>query len=153
MAGRGGRFFGHGGLRLAILHLIGEQPRHGYDLIKAIEEASGGVYAPSPGAIYPTLTLLEEMGHVTASAEGGKKLYAITDEGRSFLEANRRMLDAMLARLQGGSRRGRAPQIVRAMENLKTALRLRLVEGQLSEAEIDAIAAAIDAAATKVEKA
>src|SRR5512142_2757066 len=76
--GRGGlgRFFAHGNLRLVILNLIGEKPRHGYEIIRAIEDAVGGAYSPSPGVIYPTLTLLEELGFVTVeSAEGGKKLY------------------------------------------------------------------------------
>ena len=88
-----GRFFAHGDLRLVILHLIAERPRHGYDIIKAIEERVGGTYSPSPGVIYPTLTLLEEQGFVTVAAEeGGRKLHAITEEGRAFLEANRRTL-------------------------------------------------------------
>src|SRR5262245_35348712 len=86
-----GRFFAHGDLRLVILHLIEEKPRHGYEIIKAIEERVGGAYSPSPGVIYPTLTLLEELGYVTAStSEGGaKKLHEIAAEGRAFLKANR----------------------------------------------------------------
>lgn len=150
-----GRFFAHGDLRLVILHLIAEKPRHGYDIIKAIEDAVSGAYSPSPGVIYPTLTLLEELGYVTASADGAKKLHAITDEGRAFLEANRAALDALLARMgeagavSGG---GRALAVKRAMENLKLALRMRMARGSLSDEQIDAIAAAIDATATRVEK-
>ncbi|MFO1059000.1 MAG: PadR family transcriptional regulator [Dongiaceae bacterium] len=156
--GRGGlgRFFAHGDLRLVILHLIGEKPRHGYEIIKAIEESVGGAYSPSPGVIYPTLTLLEELGHVTVSAgEGSKKLHAITDEGRAFLAANRGTLDALLGRMAEAGRMhggGPAPQVVRAMENLKLALRLRLARGPLTEAQAAAIAAALDAAATSVER-
>src|SRR5215471_1166272 len=100
--GRGGglgRFFAHGDLRLVILHLIAEKPRHGYDIIKASEESVGGAYSPSPGVIYPTLTLLEELGYVTATAEGAKKLYEITQEGRAFLDANRATLDALISRM------------------------------------------------------
>jgi DNA-binding PadR family transcriptional regulator len=140
-----------------ILHLIAEKPRHGYEIIKAIEEQVGGAYSPSPGVIYPTLTLLEELGHVTVSAgDGAKKLHAITPEGRAYLEAYRPAVDALLARMEEASRvhgGGPAPQIVRAMENLKLALRLRLSRGPLSEQQINTVAAAIDAAATGVERA
>jgi DNA-binding PadR family transcriptional regulator len=157
--GRGGglgRFFAHGDLRLVILHLIAEKPRHGYEIIKAIEEQVAGAYSPSPGVIYPTLTLLEELGYVTVSTvDGTKKLHEITPEGRAFLDANRRAVDALLARMAETSRArggGPAPQILRAMENLKLALRLRLSRGPLSEEQINAVAAAIDAAATGVER-
>jgi DNA-binding PadR family transcriptional regulator len=125
-----GRFFAHGDLRLVILQLIAEKPRHGYELIKAIEEQVAGAYTPSPGVIYPTLTLLEELGYVTVSTgESAKKLHEITAEGRAFLDANRRTVDALFARMVETSRAhvgGTAPQILRAMENLKLALQLRL---------------------------
>jgi DNA-binding PadR family transcriptional regulator len=149
-----GRFFAHGDLRLVILHLIAEKPRHGYDIIKAIEDSVAGAYSPSPGVIYPTLTLLEELGYVVATADGAKKLHAITDEGRSFLDANRAALDMLLARMSeaGGQGPGRSMAIRRAMENLKTALKLRMAQGGLSEEQVDAIAAAIDATARGVEK-
>jgi DNA-binding PadR family transcriptional regulator len=157
--GRGGglgRFFAHGDLRLVILHLIAEKPRHGYELIKAIEEQVAGAYSPSPGVIYPTLTLLEELGYVTVSTgDGAKKLHEITAEGRAFLDANRRAVDALFARMVETSRArggGTAPQILRAMENLKLALRLRLSRGPLNEEQINAAAALIDAAATGVEQ-
>jgi DNA-binding PadR family transcriptional regulator len=152
-----GRFFAHGDLRLVILHLIAEKPRHGYEIIKAIEERVAGAYSPSPGVIYPTLTLLEELGYVTVSAagEGAKKLHEITAQGRAFLDANRPALDALLARMEEASRAhggGPAPQIVRAMENLELALRLRLSRGPLSAEQADVVAAALDAAATTVER-
>src|ERR1700722_6595520 len=151
-----GRFFAHGDLRLVILQLIAEKPRHGYELIKAIEEQVGGAYSPSPGVIYPTLTLLEELGQVTVSTgEGGKKLHAITPEGRDHLAAYRPAVDALLARMAEASRaRGGdpAPQILRAMENLRLALRLRISRGPLSEEQINKVAAALDAAATSVER-
>jgi len=136
--------------------LIAEKPRHGYEIIKEIEEQVAGAYSPSPGVIYPTLTLLEELGYVTVSTgDGAKKLHEITAEGRAFLDANRRAVDALLARMAETSRAhggGTAPQILRAMENLKLALRLRLSRGPLSEEQINAVAAAIDAAATGVEQ-
>jgi DNA-binding PadR family transcriptional regulator len=150
-----GRFFAHGDLRLVILNLIAQEPRHGYDIIKAIEAAAAGAYSPSPGVIYPTLTLLEDLGYVTVSTEGVKKLHEITPEGRSFLDANRNTLDALLSRMSDGNtaqHRGRAPAIVRAMENLKVALRLRITQGPVTNEQIDAIAALIDAAAAKIEK-
>ena len=151
-----GRFFAHGNLRLVILNLIAEKPRHGYEIIKAIEERVGGAYSPSPGVIYPTLTMLEELGYVTVSAgEGGKKLHEITPQGRAFIEANRPALDALLARMDEAARThgdGPAPQIIRAMENLKLALRLRLARGPLTTEQVNAVAAAVDAAAISVEK-
>src|SRR3954453_11225770 len=76
-----------GDLRLIALALIAEQPRHGYEIIKVLEEKTAGWYAPSPGIVYPTLTYLEETGYVTAQPDGAKKLYTITDEGRAHLEA------------------------------------------------------------------
>jgi len=151
-----GRFFAHGDLRVVVLHLIAEKPRHGYEIIKAIEEQVAGAYSPSPGVIYPTLTLLEELGYVTVSAgDGGKKLHEITPQGRAFLDANRPALEVLLARMAESSRArgdGPAPQILRAMENLNLALRLRLSRGPLSEAQNNAVASALDAAATSVEQ-
>ena len=101
--GRGGRVarvFDHGDLRYVLLHLIAEKPRYGYELIKAIEEQVGGMYSPSPGVIYPTLTLLEELGYLQPEiAEGTRKLYSITGEGAAFLAANRALVDAILGRM------------------------------------------------------
>jgi DNA-binding PadR family transcriptional regulator len=158
---RGGRFglgrlFAHGDLRLVILHLIAEQPRHGYDIIKAIEDEVGGAYSPSPGVVYPTLTMLEELGYVTVSTgDGARKLHTITAEGRAYLDAYRPTVDALLARMAEANRTyggSPSPQIVRAMENLKLALQLRLARGPLSEEQVNAVAAAIDGAAVSVER-
>jgi DNA-binding PadR family transcriptional regulator len=96
---RAGRMLATGDLRLIALALIAEQPRHGYEIIKVLEEKTAGWYSPSPGIVYPTLTYLEEAGYVTAQAEGAKKLYTITDEGRSYLDDNRDFVDAVLERL------------------------------------------------------
>jgi DNA-binding PadR family transcriptional regulator len=152
-----GRIFAHGDLRLVILHLIAEKPRHGYEIIKAIEERVGGAYSPSPGVIYPSLTLLEELGYVVVSTatEGAKKLNEITTQGRAYLDANRPALQGLLARMEEASRAqgdGPPPQILRAMENLKLALRLRLSRGPLSAEQVEALAATLDAAATNVER-
>src|SRR5579864_9506413 len=96
---RAGRMLAQGDLRLIALALIAEEPRHGYEIIKLVEEKTADWYSPSPGIVYPTLTYLEEAGYVTASTEGAKKLYAITGEGRAYLEANRDVVDAVLDRL------------------------------------------------------
>lgn len=152
---RGRRMFDHGELRLVVLALIAEQPRHGYEIIKAIEERLAGSYSPSPGVIYPTLTLLEEMGHATMSERDGKKQYAITPEGAAWLQANHAAVAAATARMRevnaahGG---GPAPEIIRAMENLKLALRLRQGRGPLAPEQARVVAAALDAAAVAVER-
>jgi len=96
----GGRLLGHGDLRLLLLALIGEKPSHGYDLIRAVEERFAGAYAPSPGAVYPTLTMLEEQDLIKAeAAEGSKRLYTITEAGKAFLEENAAMVEGILARI------------------------------------------------------
>ena len=138
--GGGGRIFGPGDLRLMLLALIAEKPRHGYELIKEIEQKFGGAYSPSPGSIYPTLTLLEELDHVRASAtDGARKLFEITDQGRAFLDENRATLDGVLARMGLAARHmsGRAwPESVhQAMHTLKHALLLRPGEWSAAEAE------------------
>ncbi|SMH52749.1 PadR family transcriptional regulator [Azospirillum agricola] len=152
-----GRVFGQGDLRLVLLWLIEEKPRSGYDLIKSIEELVGGAYSPSPGVVYPTLTLLEEQGHIrVASSEGSKKLYEITPEGADALKANAATIAAIrerIAHVRAHHGREPAPQIVRAVENFKLALRLRLSRGELTPEQIQAIAEAVDAAALAVERA
>ncbi len=126
----GGRMFGQGDLRFVILSLIADRPRHGYDIIKALEERSGGLYAPSPGAVYPILTLLEDQGFATAAAEeGGKKLYTVTDEGRVALAANQAMIDGIFARIdlmaQAGGAAATTVELHQAIQLLRQALALR----------------------------
>ena len=91
--------FAQGDLKIVILQLLAEKPRHGYEIMKAIEEKSGGAYAPSAGAVYPTLTLLEEMGHATASEQDGKKVYTITTQGREYLDQNQDTVDDIFERI------------------------------------------------------
>ena len=155
----GGRVFGHGGLRFVLLQLIADKPAHGYELIKAIEDRLGGSYAPSPGVVYPTLTLLEELGYLSVETadNGGRKRYSITDSGREFLAANREMADAMMARMSAGvdgagPRGGRPPQVMRAIENLKLAMRMRLSGAPLTEQQAHEFAAVLDSAAQQIEK-
>ena len=97
---RSGRKFAAADLHLLILALLEDKPRHGYELIKALEERSGGFYMPSPGMIYPALTYLEEIGHTTFEADGAKKLYSITEAGRLHLEQNREIVNTMLRELE-----------------------------------------------------
>ena len=143
---------GQGDLKLLALALIAEQPPHGYELIKLIEEKTSDCYSPSPGVVYPTLTLLEEAGYVTAESEGAKRRYTITEEGRAYLEENRDIADMILARLAAiGTRVARmrrrfrrdeeedekasVPQLVgAALDNLRSVTAKRL-EGQNGEAE------------------
>lgn len=93
---RAGKMIADGDLRLIALAMIAERPRHGYDLIKALEELSSGVYSPSPGVVYPTLTFLEEAGYVTAASDGNKKVYTITEAGRAHLAENRELVDSVM---------------------------------------------------------
>ncbi len=151
----GGRLFDNGELRLVILQLIAEKPSYGYELIKAIGERLSGVYAPSPGVVYPTLTMLEEEGFATvASTDGAKKLYTITDAGKEELKSNKTLIDAIFERIEKvgvAFGRGRAPQIMRAMHNFKLALKLRFAQGDLTKEQINKIAEMIDAAAKGIE--
>ena len=106
---RSARLFDQGELRLVVLALIAERPRHGYEIIKEIEDRVAGTYSPSPGVIYPTLTMLEELGHATIQESDGKKLYAITPSGDALLAANKTSLEGALGphaiRQQGPQRR------------------------------------------------
>jgi DNA-binding PadR family transcriptional regulator len=97
---RAGRMLADGDLKLITLSLLADAPRHGYDIIKALEERTSGVYSPSPGVVYPTLTFLEEAGYAVSSSEGNKKVFSITDTGKAHLEENREMIDSVLDHLE-----------------------------------------------------
>jgi DNA-binding PadR family transcriptional regulator len=151
--GGGGRMFGHGDLKLLLLALIEQQPRHGYELIRIIEDMFHGQYSPSPGAIYPTLTMLEELGHAEVTNEqGGRKLYAITDAGRAYLDENRDAVDAVTARTEQSARMAAkmaSPMNVRkAMHALKHALMMRASDW--SKAEAQRVADILERAATAI---
>lgn len=154
--GRRRRMFDSGELRLVLLKLIADEPRHGYELIRHIEELTGGAYAPSAGVIYPTLTMLDDMGLIEAAdSEGAKKLFAITDDGRAEIDANGEVIAAAMARLtEIGEERQRADSasVRRAMGNLKAVLMNRLGERDLEEATLHEIVALIDEAAQKIER-
>ena len=155
-SGRAGRVFDHGDLRYVLLQLAAEKPRHGYEMIKAIEEKFGGMYSPSPGVVYPTLTHLEELGYLRTAAGGGaKRLYSVTEEGTAFLAANSALVEAISNRMDEMSRAiggGPAPEIRRAMHNLELALSIRLGRGPLDENQIRAVTDTLDRAAIEIER-
>ncbi|MFT3972781.1 MAG: DUF2218 domain-containing protein [Amaricoccus sp.] len=147
----GRRPFDYGDLRLIVLGMIAETPRHGYELMKAIEARTGGGYTPSPGVIYPTLSWLEDMGYAASEAGGGRRSYRLTDEGAAFLAANREAVEALDGRLGAPHRRReRLEPVMEAMGALKSALRARFARGPVDEAAANDIAAAIRAAAEQV---
>lgn len=150
------RLFDSGELRLVILGIIAEKPSYGYEIIKSIEERLAGSYAPSPGVVYPTLTMLEEEGYaVVASTEGSKKRYAATEQGQSYLKDNQDTLKAIGQRIDQAGRafgRERSPQIMRALMNLRFALKMRTRSGKLTPEQIRKIAEAIDAAARVIDE-
>jgi len=139
-----------------LLKLIADQPRHGYDLIRAIEDLTGGAYAPSPGVVYPTLSLLQEMEQIDeAKAEGARKAFAITQAGVAHLAEHKAEVKELFARLASlASMRQRTdPQPVRrAMENLKTALVHRLRREDSTTDTAHAIAAILDETAQRIER-
>jgi DNA-binding PadR family transcriptional regulator len=137
---RGGRPLGHGDLRLLLLALIGEKPRHGYDLIRAVEERFAGAYSPSPGAVYPTLTMLEEQDLVRAeAAEGSKRLYTITAEGKAFLKENEALVEGILTRIDmtasAYSSRVAPDEVWEAWKTLKQAMNMPRAPWTDAEAE------------------
>ncbi len=150
------RMFDGGELRLVLLKLIADEPRHGYDLIRQIEELTGGSYAPSPGVIYPTLTMLDEMDLIEAQeSDGAKKLFAITDAGRAELDANSEIVEAALARLTAvgeETQRADSASVRRAMGNLRQVLMDRLRDRDLDKAALHDMVALIDEAAQKIER-
>jgi DNA-binding PadR family transcriptional regulator len=156
--GGGGRerHFDNGELRFVILQLIADKASYGYEIIKAIEERLSGAYAPSPGVVYPTLTMLEEEGYATVSStEGSKKLYAATEQGLEYLKENKVLLKAIFGRMEQAGKafgRGRSPQIMRAIMNLRYALKIRTERANLSPEQIRKVAEAIDAAARVIDE-
>ncbi len=156
---RGGarrRVFDGSALKLILLRLIEQEARHGYDLIREIEALSGGVYAPSPGVIYPTLTLLAEMGLIEeVAAEGSRKQFSITAAGSAHLAENHDVVEQLIDRLGklGADENGadHAP-IARALENLQSVIRHRLMRSDASVNSIHDAAALIDEAAQKIER-
>ncbi len=154
--GRRSRMFASGELRLALLHLIGEQSRHGYELIKAIEQLTGGAYAPSPGAVYPTLNLMVDEGVIKeAKSDGARKNFEATKEGKSELDVRSDEVEALIAKLAAksdGPAKSAAPDLFRAMGNLANVLRNRARSGGLEKASVDEIVDWIDELAKRIER-
>ena len=150
------RMFESGQLRLVLLKLIADEPRHGYDLIRAIEELTGGEYAPSPGVVYPTLTLLQDMNLIEeAPGEGPRKPFRVTDEGRHLLEKEAEEVERLLDRLADMAPNREdsvGPAIGRAVRNLMTALGHRIGRDGLDEDLLHEIAAILDEAAQRIER-
>jgi DNA-binding PadR family transcriptional regulator len=146
--------FEPGDLRFVILKLLADKPAHGYEIIKAVEHHFGGAYAPSPGIVYPTLTLLEDQGLIeVVESSGARKLYGLTEAGREELARSHLDVERVFARMRAYRERfgkGPAPEIQRAMENLKTALRLRLDRG--GPEDVSKITALLDQAARAIEE-
>ena len=150
------RMFGSGELRLVLLKLIADEPRHGYDLIRAIETLTGGDYAPSPGVVYPTLTMLADMGLIEeVAAEGSRKAFTATTEGKAHLEENKDEVEALFERLEEAApdKEGkRHPPIGRAIGNLMTALRHRVAHDGFDDALVHEITEILDDAAQRIER-
>ncbi len=161
--GRGGgggggrrRMFDGGELRLVLLRMIADQPRHGYELIKAVEELTGGAYAPSPGMVYPALTMLAEMELIAEQAsETTRKRFGVTESGTAHLAENAERVAAMMARLAAAgehrARSDRAP-IRRSMRNLRDVVMHRLEAGELSDDAVHEVSALIDEVVQKIER-
>jgi DNA-binding PadR family transcriptional regulator len=162
---RAGRMLAQGDLRLVALALIAQAPRHGYEIIKLVEEKTADWYSPSPGIVYPTLTFLEEAGYVTVSSEGAKKLYTITAEGRAHLDANKELADVVLDRLSAigervnrwrrtarserEQRRTLSPLVEAAFDHLRETVGKRLQDDAEAEAHLVEILAR---AATEMQR-
>jgi DNA-binding PadR family transcriptional regulator len=149
------RMFESGELRLVLLKLIADQPRHGYDLIRAIEEIAGGSYAPSPGVVYPTLTMLQDMGHIEEDkGDGSRKIFSITAEGTAHLEEKADEVAALFERLaeQAEPQRKAGAPIKRAVGNLLSALWHRVARDDVDDDRLHQIAAILDEAAQKIER-
>jgi DNA-binding PadR family transcriptional regulator len=150
------RMFDGGELRLVLLKLIADEPRHGYELIKSVEDLTGGGYAPSPGTIYPTLTMLNELGHVASEDTGnGRKKFTITPDGAAYLAEHAEAADTLIGKLSAMGeehKRTNGAPVRRAMGNLKVALQGRLSRGDASDAMLLDAAALIDEVAQKIER-
>ncbi len=153
---RRGRMFGAGELRLALLALIAVEERHGYELIKAIEDMTGGSYAPSPGAVYPTLQMLADEGKITeAKSKDAKKPFKVTADGTVELDERKSEVDALMDRLGAHGERAekvRSPDLFRAMGNLANVLKNRARSGKLDKDVMDEIVDIIDEVAKRIER-
>jgi len=146
-----------GGVRYLVLEAIAEQPRHGYEIIQHIEQRAGGTYRPSPGVIYPTLQLLEELEHARLLQQDGRKVYAITDAGREDLEANRAVVDEFYSRFDDEppwmSYAEDFAELIKRVAKLMKTFRKAAHHGRMSPATMRAIRLALDEAVRKIDEA
>jgi len=153
---RSRRMFESGELRLVLLKLIADEPRHGYDLIRAIEDLTGGEYAPSPGVVYPTLTLLQDMGLIEeAPGEGPRKPFQVTSEGRDHLDEKATEVEQLFERLEDMAPKethGSGASLGRGVSNLMTAIRNRVSRTGWDDELTHEITAILDEAAQRIER-
>jgi DNA-binding PadR family transcriptional regulator len=153
---RAGRMFEQGDLKIVILRLLDEKPRHGYEVIKAIEELFGGSYSPSPGAVYPTLSMLEDLGYAAVTvAEGNKRLYTLTDAGRAFLTEQKPVADGIFSRIAAiaGSLLGEPmSEVHRAVRNIGRAVYLREGRPHWTPEQAKRVTEILDQAAKDIEQ-
>ncbi|WP_089606218.1 PadR family transcriptional regulator [Acinetobacter piscicola] len=154
--GRRGRLFETGRMKLLVLHLIQQSPKHGYEIIKEIGDLVGGGYSPSAGTIYPTLNWLEDMSFVTVEpTESDRKQYHITQTGIAHLQQQQTITQELLEKLQTRREIHNNDQLLdihRAMENLKTSLRLKLKNQDFNPEQVRQIAEKIDQAAVEITR-
>jgi DNA-binding PadR family transcriptional regulator len=153
---RGRRPLEHGDLRLVLLALVARKPSHGYELIKAIEQASSGLYVPSPGVIYPTLSLLVDQDFINAASPDGqsRKIYQITAEGQAELAKHQPLIDAVFTRLsQIGRRREGSllPGISESLDRLRGLLRGNMMRADLAPEQVERINNALLTAVKNIE--
>lgn len=150
--GRGPKMFDSGAMRYVVLQLIAAKPRHGYEIIKELEALTGGSYSPSPGAVYPLLSMLADMGHVDIAKDGNKKLYSVLPEGVAFLDENRAMVDAYMARLSGGGGGEEGGDLRSLMHALKEAVITRGRGPRTTREQVDAIRAILKRAINEINE-
>lgn len=151
---RRGRVFEKGDLKYVILGLLKDKPSHGYEVIRALEERFRGFYSPSPGSVYPTLQMLEDMGYVTSTQQDGKKVYTVTDEGRKFLEENRQAVEDIWGRVGGGwdpEFAGELHEIKHEMKGLGRHFGRKMREGRLDQDKLRRIREVVAGAARDIE--
>nr|WP_312242813.1 PadR family transcriptional regulator [Pantoea sp.] len=143
-------------IRLLMLHFLSQQAAHGYELIKSVEDLSQGEYSPSPGIIYPNLTLLEEMDAIRVlDAQASRKAYSLNDKGREILKENKANLTAIIERLSSLAvlvNNRSIPEVEQAIRQIKTALHSRLSQQDISPQTLQAIIAAMHEAAEKITR-
>jgi DNA-binding PadR family transcriptional regulator len=146
-----------GEIRFLVLDAIREQPRHGYEIIQHIEERAKGSYRPSPGVIYPTLQMLEELGHARVTEQAGRKAYEITDSGRAELAANARAVEDFYGRCGDDepleSYAEEFAEVMRRVAGLMRAFKSGARRGRMTPETLRAIRTALDEALDRIEDA